>query len=824
MVGRLPSRLTASALVALVVSLVVLLAPPGVARAADEGPRFGPALDWTTDGASAYADRLGTSPSVYAQSVHYPLTTQDVGFLDAFVQQASTQGAVALLTLEPQRALGDLTTADAAGLADHLAALHGDYGTRFQVRFAPEMNGSWTTWGQQPAAYVAAFQRVAAAVHARDTAAEMVWEPAYGAGYPFGGSRGLVQTAGPRQPTQMDTDGNGRVDAQDDPYAPYWPGAQAVDRVGLSIYWYGPIGALGTNAAAPSGTFASELAGTYGYASTGGPDRDFVQTYSVDASKPLLVETGALYVPSRDAGPGEQAVKSAWWSQVFAVSVRQAYPTLDTVVWLERARTEPEAGGALVDWRTTHTAELARAFRSALAADGARLGPVTAITDRTEANRASAQANGTTDDAGDQMGWTVACVVFLAVLLLASGLVGRYVRSWRYPDDGRPRDRRLDLFRGWIIVAVVVTHIEVAGPYSFVTLKAIGAITGAEMFVLLSGIVLGMVYPVALARLGTRAAVTAMVRRAFRLYLVTLGVVLVVFVLSKIPGIDTDVITTFTDRGTGAGGIAARGRVYDLYGTAPRLLDYPPPWYAVRDLLLVRIGPWAFNIMGLFVVLTLLVPPAVWLIRRRLWWVLLAASWGLYVLDAVHPVTLFGSQFEDVFPLLTWQVCFTHGLVIGYHRKAVTRALTGRVGLVVTTALVLAYSAFLGVLWIYHRAGVAPPLVPADLYDRLYDVMYQRTYLQPGRLIDLALMIVVAYAFLTAFWKPVSRAFGWFYEPLGQASLYVFVVHVFFVLAVGNIPHLDRTSWWQGTLVHTVVLALIWVMVRRKFLFRVIPS
>ena len=65
---------------------------------------------------------------------------------------------------------------------------------------------------------------------------------------------------------------------------------------------------------------------------------------------------------------------------------------------------------------------------------------------------------------------------------------------------------------------------------------------------------------------------------------------------------------------------------------------------------------------------------------------------------------------------------------------------------------------------------------------------------------------------------------GWFLVPLGRVSLYVFIVHVFFVLAVGNVPGLDRTSWWQGFLVHTVVLALIWVMVKKKVLAKVIPA
>jgi len=73
------------------------------------------------------------------------------------------------------------------------------------------------------------------------------------------------------------------------------------------------------------------------------------------------------------------------------------------------------------------------------------------------------------------------------------------------------------------------------------------------------------------------------------------------------------------------------------------------------------------------------------------------------------------------------------------------------------------------------------------------------------------------------FWKPLSAALGWFYVPLGQASLYVFIWQVFFVLAVASIPGLDRSDVIVGTVVHVVSVLLLWVMVKKKFLFSVVP-
>lgn len=491
------------------------------------------------------------------------------------------------------------------------------------------------------------------------------------------------------------------------------------------------------------------------------------------------------------------------------------------ILWLEASRAEPEAGGHTVDWRLAEDTTTTTALREALDGfPGMQLGPVTDVVAQEDANSSTVQVWKTGTSTNTAMNWLVASVVGVFVLLLLAGLARRFLPGWRYSNERDPRDMRLDLLRGWIITAVVVTHIEVAGPWSFIALNFVGAITGAELFVVLSGVVMGMVYPIAIRKLGSWAALKGSTKRALRLYLTALGVVIAVYLLSLVPFVDASVITTFTDRGTGDNGLSAAGRVYDLYPNAARLFDYPPPGYAIRDLLLLNMGPWTFNIMGLFVVLTLTVPLLVELLRKKLWRLLLIISWTLYVVDSVVHVQVVDSQFQDVFPLLTWQVVFVHGVVIGFYRRRIIDALSRHRGEI----LIGVYTLGLGLLWLDATFGLQLPFVPAGAYESLYDAGYVRVFLQSGRLIDLVFFVVAAHVILTCFWKPINRMVGWLYIPLGRANLYVFIVHVFFVLAVGNIPGLDRTSVWQGLLIHTGVTLLIWVMVRRKFLFSVIPS
>ncbi|WP_144710438.1 OpgC domain-containing protein [Curtobacterium pusillum] len=788
---------------------------------------FGPDLDWGADAPDGYAGRLGATPSMYGVEIDYPLDrSARKEFLRA-TRAAAAQGAVLVVSLEPDQSLGSLTAADARAANDLFETVHDQYDTQVLVRFAPQMNGTWVRWGQQPTRFVAAFRALASAVHGGSSDALMVWSPSYGAGYPFGESAGRLRDLSATDVAKLDTNDDGQLTAADDPYEPYWPGASSVDWVGLSMYYFGKGKAteaagrdvpLTRNDVPESGEVAARFDETWGYEQQ--QSGNFYDRFAAADDRPMLLDTGALYDHSL-RGDAELSVKQGWWRQVLAAV--QDRPLIRGVTFLETNRREPEAGNRVADWRDTAVPGIAGSFRTDLERAGEVVfGPVT---DRVTPQAGAAATDQQYDTGGDQMAWIVWCSVGLALVFLLSGLFGRLLPSWRYPDDGKPgRDLRLDLFRGFIILAVVITHIEIGGPYSYITLHATGAITGAEMFVFLSGMVLGMTYPFAIKKFGEWAAAIGAWKRARKQYLVTLGVILVVFALSFVPFLNTDAITTFTDRGTGTGGVGAEGRVYDLYPNAMQLLAYPPPWYAIRQFLLLEMGPWPFNIMGLFVVLSLFIPAFMWVIKRGFWWALLVVSWALYVYQAVNPdFRPINSQFESVFPLLTWQVVFTHGLVLGYYRRQIIRALTGRLGKVLIGVGIGGYALFLVYVWAGNHFGFVPTPFPASMYDDLYNTAYQRVDLQWGRLVDIAFFAIVSYAILTVFWKPIAATIGWLWIPIGQASLYVFVWQVFFALAIASIPGVDWNNGWIGFATHTVLILLVWYMIRKRFMFSVIP-
>ncbi len=317
-------------------------------------------LDWERDLLAEYAERLGERPAVAVSFSRFPLESQDEAHVTAAKDQVRANGGMLLLTLEPHGGLDDVTDEAVAALAALLDGYNRD-GVPVIVRFAHEMNGSWYPWGQQPEAFREAFRRVAGAVHREAPGSAMMWAPNYGGGYPFTGG---AHAAPPGSEAYgiLDTSADGTVDEGDDPYAPYYPGDEAVDWVGMSLYHWGDSHPWGDNVVPEEDKFVDQLTGTYvGAAGDESAVPDFYADYAEERGKPLgIPETAAFFRPG---GPGadELAVKRAWWSQLVDPSVHRDFPRLQMVNWFEWRKHEPEVD-AVVDWRATGTPDVAQAY------------------------------------------------------------------------------------------------------------------------------------------------------------------------------------------------------------------------------------------------------------------------------------------------------------------------------------------------------------------------------------------------------------------------------------------------------------------------------
>jgi hypothetical protein len=329
-----------------------------------EGALFGVNLDWHNKPLSAFAKDLGHKPAVSVSFTGFPLTPKDEEDLANAVKQIRADGQMMLLTIEPHAGLDTITEETAEALARDLNEFNED-GVPVIVRFAHEMNGSWYAWSQQPQKYIAAFKTIANAVHAHAPGSAMMWAPNYGGGYPFAGGS-YEAKPGTAGFASLDTNGDGTLTMLDDAYAPYYPGDDAVDWVGMSLYHWGATYPWGENELPEPEKLAQQLTGTYNGAN--GDDSllpDFYTVYGVDRGKPVAIpETAALYAPGA-GGQSELVIKQAWWEQIFSPATHQQFPQLKMINWFEWDKTEVEVKGR-VDWTITNTPAIKDAFTTAL--------------------------------------------------------------------------------------------------------------------------------------------------------------------------------------------------------------------------------------------------------------------------------------------------------------------------------------------------------------------------------------------------------------------------------------------------------------------------
>jgi hypothetical protein len=393
--------------------------------------------------------------------------------------------------------------------------------------------------------------------------------------------------------------------------------------------------------------------------------------------------------------------------------------------------------------------------------------------------------------------------------------------DWAYPDQGGTRDLRIDLMRGLVFVLLFTSHFEFMSAFMLVGWERIGVVSSAETFILLAGVVTGMVFGKKLIVGGFAACTEPLMARAMQLYKVYVVLILSIGLLRLLPWVDATVVTTFHNPYTGV--------TYPLYPSIESGL-----LYLLRQALLLRCGPHQFQVIGLYVVLFMLTPFIFWMIGKGRTRQLLTISWILYLISLGTPestpgtaeIRLTGAQFEYGFPLVVWQLIFVHGVVIGYFKKPIVAWFAGPGRPIVWLSIAMSFVFMLFTL--NHPLPLLPSwstlsFVPPDTFNSLFNDYFLKYRLGPGRLLNEAVLCIAGYALLTRFWQPIHKAIGWFFIPLGQASLYVFIVHIYLLLLVSNTPLPGFDDYWVNTGIHAGALLLTWLMIRTQFLFRWIP-
>lgn len=394
--------------------------------------------------------------------------------------------------------------------------------------------------------------------------------------------------------------------------------------------------------------------------------------------------------------------------------------------------------------------------------------------------------------------------------------------GWRYIDKGWTRDLRIDFLRGIVFLLLFTTHFNYFSWFALIGWERIGIVSSAEVFILLAGVVTGAVYGKKLKTDGLGKCTIKLFRRAWTLYKIAIIVAGSVALLRLVPGLDVTELTTFTDPVT--------RQVYPLYpdlaaGFLSNLLH----------VLVLAAAPHQFQIVGLYVILFLLTPIVFWALSRGYWAGLLLLSWGCYLINYFAPepqpgtaaIRLTVSQFEYAFPIMAWQLLFIHGILAGYYRPKILQFFGTGVGRILIALSMLASLLLLLLSW-NHPLPQLPEwaklqAIAPDTFNAVYQDYFLKYKLGPGRVLNITVLMISAFTVLTVAWKPIHKALGWLFIPLGQESMYVFFMHIYLILLVANSPIPALNNVWINTAMHAGALLTIWMMVRRKFLFHWIP-
>jgi peptidoglycan/LPS O-acetylase OafA/YrhL len=362
------------------------------------------------------------------------------------------------------------------------------------------------------------------------------------------------------------------------------------------------------------------------------------------------------------------------------------------------------------------------------------------------------------------------------------------------------------MVRGLLMALVVTGHIVFTSLFDLFRLIGKEVVGGSEIFVVISGLVMGGMQRRRVERFGIAAACRALGRRAARLYLIFIAVVTVVWIASVAAVPHIEVLTTWSDDA----------------GTHSLFPDPSMPLAeAIGGVLLLRYTPSQFSIVGLFVCLALVTPVVLVALRRGHALTVLAVSAAICALNWKLDLTLTGAEFESSFPVPTWQFLFVAGLVAGYHRDAL-RAFLGRPSarpLVVAFGVASAAIVFFalnnpwdtGEVWGSIPMSLRLHVIPPETFTAIYDAFVgPRRLVMPGRWLGTLALLALFYLVLD--WRPVHRATAWLLRPLGQASISVFVSHLPVLMLVAAVPAPESLHWSARTAIEAAAVLACWVV------------
>lgn len=361
-----------------------------------------------------------------------------------------------------------------------------------------------------------------------------------------------------------------------------------------------------------------------------------------------------------------------------------------------------------------------------------------------------------------------------------------------------PRILTFDLLRGYFLVAIILDHLSYyPNLLDWWSGRGNLFVSSAEGFFFISGIVLGIVRGAKLADQPFIVSAKLLLKRGVQLYITAVILMLLFtfvgwFFLEN-PGLKDGIR------------LPSENIVDIIWG----------------GLTFKYIYGWA-DYLRLYAIFILAAPAAVWLLRRGLWYVVLAISIIIWSQFPHSPL-----ETAELSQVYSWQLIFFGGLVVGFYWQPISawwlalslrlrKILTGSTIIVAVltmiTGFMLAYGTDLFQLGPAYKNG----------FESLHPYFVKES-LPPSRLLLFTIWFSAAFWFFWKFEKQIVRFFGWLFMSFGTNSLYIYTLQAFLVFFLHLLIPGPTTSIFINLALSIASVLVIWFAAHKKFLMRIIP-
>jgi hypothetical protein len=366
----------------------------------------------------------------------------------------------------------------------------------------------------------------------------------------------------------------------------------------------------------------------------------------------------------------------------------------------------------------------------------------------------------------------------------------------------------LDILRGYFITVIASVHLAYY-PSLLGLFDGRGQlwVSEAEGFFFISGLITGIIRHRDLVRHGMRKASEKLFKRGGKLYLASIVLTLLYTAIGRLT--------------TSAGLQGAKGG-----------LDTTSSWVTVvYKSLTLQYGYGWTDFLMYYAAFMVIAPVFLWLLSKGKWWIVVGISLAAWY-------ARWSGEHGQLDAFIQWQAYFYLGMVIGYHWHQI-QSYFGRLGQVTRKnikrlSVGLAVAVYtLSVIFVFTPEYFEGKDLPSGWLGSIVRpiITFSQNYIYSRLLVDGRIGLLRPLVWLTVFAglyflvrhyeNAILRTIGRILVPLGQNSLYVYIIESLFLFAIPYV--LSPGSFLINSLLELLIISSTWLAVRKQFLFRLIP-